>query len=62
MSALSTDGITEMLYELSFNRTVKSNISITKTSPLKLLMGITALHFEDHTKHVNTGCGKIAQF
>jgi hypothetical protein len=58
MSALSTHRITEVLYELSFNRTVKSNISISKTSPLKLFMGITALHSEDHTKHVNIPCGK----
>jgi len=40
------------------NRTVNSSISITKTSLLKLFMGITALHFEDHIKHVNTPCGE----
>ena len=61
ISALSTDGITEVLYEFSFNRTVKSSISITKTSPLKLFMGITPLHSEDHIEHVKAPCEKNSQ-
>lgn len=61
ISNLSTHGITEILYEFRFNRTVNASISITKTSPLKLFMGITALHSEDRMKYVNTPCGKSAQ-
>jgi hypothetical protein len=61
MSALSTDGITEVLYELILNCRAKSNISIIKPSPLKLFMGITALHSEDHTKQINTLWGKNVQ-
>jgi len=61
ISVLSTEEITEVLYEFRFNRTVKSSISITKTSLLKLFMGITALHSEDHIKHANAPCGKNAQ-
>jgi hypothetical protein len=61
ISALSTDGITEVLYEFKLNHTVKTSISITKTSPLKLYVGITALNSEDNIKHVTAPCGKNAQ-